>query len=276
MASREELNARRELAKKLHRAATAKVSRHMKKGVKLEGTNKDPRHADIKHVNKLTAKQLDAHISRLQTFTSRKTQYLPGAGKNAILSGDLYRQFESVKKQVNAKRAAVYESVKDIQIPTYNNMTVSQLQGQVPDHPTIQSPSSHAPHLPVKTTNKGIKNDKQLKKSIKALQSELAEGHSEKIIARDQKVMRKFFKDINKVNKGEPVKNLRKDFWSLTPEQFAFLWKYTRFADAASQDYETAKAHMHDPKGLGEASETFDTQIRHMQNLVNDVKRMRF
>jgi len=297
MASRDELNARRELAKKLHRAATAKVSRHRKKGVELAGTKRDPRHSDPKHVNRLTAKQLDAHISRLESFVSRETQYVHGAGKKSILSGQLYKRFESLKKQVNEKRASSYEApvkgpkdnpytgtkLNDIALPSFGQndkggyATVDERIGQKPKHPVTGNPSSRAPHLPIITTNAGIPNEKQLKKLIKNLEHELSSDHGEKIIARDQKSMRKFLRDMTKVDKkNEQLKTLRKDFWDLTPGQFAFLWNYTDFSNAASMDYEIAKDFLHDKKGFSEKSESFNTQIRYMQQIVGDVKNLPF
>lgn len=275
MASREEIERLRQLARKRHRAATAKVSRLKKNDVPISGTKLDPR-KNAADISKMRARDLESYIKKLNNFNSRETSWVHGAGKKTLLTGALYNRFEKLKKQVNEKRAKPYETVKDIRLPSLGDTTVEGFMGQKPTHPVTQNPSSRAPHLPITTTNKGIPNDKQLKKLIKDLEVKLSADYGDKVISRDQKVMKSFFKDMGKVSKDKELKDLRKDFWSLTPAQFAFLWNYTNFAEAASMDYEIAKDHMQDQKSLAEKGESFQTQIRHMQSLVNDVKRIQF
>jgi hypothetical protein len=276
MASREEIERLRQLARQRHRAATAKVSRLKKKNdVELTGTKYDPRR-NAADISKMRTRDLQAYVKKLNEFTSRDVSYVHGAGKKTLLSGKLWNEYKRLERKLNEKNAKPYETVKDIRLPSLGDTTVEGFMGQKPIHPTTQNPSSRAPHIPINKSTKGIPNDKQLKKLIKDTQAKLAADYGDKVIARDQKVMSKFFKDMGKVSKDKALKDLRKDFWTLSPAQFAFLWNYTNFSETASMDYEIAKDHLNDKKVLAEKGESFQTQIRHMQNLVNDVKRIQF
>lgn len=275
MASREEIQRLRELARKRHQAATRKVSRLKKNDVHVSGTPLDPRR-NAADIAKMRSRDLQSYINKLDQFTSRETNWVHGAGKQSLLSSSLYREYKKLESAVNKRNMADYEKIKGTFIPTLNT-TVQSFHGELPDHPLMANPASRSPHIPLIRTNKSFPNDKKLKKLIQDMRKRLEPEFGDKVIAREQKSMRKFFKDMRKVDPiNETLKDLRKDFWSLTPAQFAFLWNHTNFAEAASMDYEIAKDHLHDKKSLAEKSESFNTQIRHMKNLVGDVKRMQF
>jgi len=289
MASREEIEQLRDLARKRHRAVTQKVSRLKRNnGVEISGTKKDPR-KDPASFKKMNSIQLKAHINRLDTFVSRETSWVRGAGKTALLTGNLYHQYEALRKTVNRKRETPWEGVKDIFIPSLG-VTVGEFQGEKPSHPVTGNPASRAPHLPILTTNKGIPNDKQLKKLIGDLKKQLGEDYGSKVINRDRKIFAKFLKDISKVASNEDLDAIKHAFYGykgnkkkgidpverMSPAQFAFLWNYTNFADAASFDYEIAKSKVQDPTAMAEWDESFNTQIRHMKSLINDVRGIKF
>lgn len=275
MASREEIQRLRDLAKKRHAAATKKVSRLKKNDVHVSGTPLDPR-KNAADISKMRTRDLQSYIRKLDSFTSRDTGWVHGAGKKNLLSVNLYREYKRLETAYNKKNLADYENVKGRFIPTLNT-TVQAFHGELPDHPVTANPASRSPHIPINRTNKGIPNDQKLKKLINDMHRRLSEGHTDAVISKEQKSMSRFFIDMGKADrKNKDLKDLRKDFWDLTPEQFAFLWNHTNFAEAASMDYEIAKDHLHDKKSLAEKSESFNTQIRHMKGLVNDVKQMRF
>ena len=268
MASRDELNAKRELARKRHRAATRKISRLRAKGVDVSGSSLDPRQ-DLGKIKKLNSKQLDAHIARLDKFVSRETSFVSGANKTP-LTGSLWQQHQRLVAAVNKKNAKPYGNVKDIFLPSLG-MTVDQFQGTKPTHPVSGNPASRAPHLPIQRSSKGIPNDKQLKKLIKDLQAKLQPDYGDKIIRRERKTLGAFLKTIDKVS---AVKDISKDFRGLSDAQFAFMWNYTNFAAISSFDYEIAKSKLHDPKSLAQFDAAFDTQIREMRKIIKDVKHL--
>jgi len=271
MASREELESLRQLARKRHRAVTQKVSRiKAKEGITLTGTKDDPR-KDPQSFKRMNAIQLRAHIAKQETFISRETQFVSGA-KGTILTGSLWHQAETLIRAVNRKNATPYEAVKNVFLPS-QGMTVDEFMGTKPTHPVTGNPASRAPHLPITKSAKGIPNDRQLKKLIKDLQAKLATDYGDKVIARERKTLGKFLKDIGKVSN---IKDISKDFRGLTPGQFAFMWNYTNFAAISSFDYEIAKSKLHDPKSLSQFDNAFTTQISEMRKIIKDVKGLDF
>lgn len=269
MASREEIQRLRQLASQRHRAASQKVSRLRKKDVEIAGTRLDPRREPAL-LKRYTEKQLKSYISKLDSFVSRETNFVRGAGK-ATLDANLYKTYKRLESAVNRKNAAPYESVKGIFL-TSAGMTVEQSMGTKPVHPTTGNPSSRAPHIPIQKSPKSFPNDKQLRKAMKDLQTKLASDYTDKMIARDKRITSKFLRTIGKINKSADLKEVRKDYKDLTPGQFAFMWNYTKFSEISSFDYEIAKSKLNDPKSLSQFDAAFDTQIREMRKIIKEVK----
>ena len=273
MASREEIESLRALARKRHRAVTQKVSRlKASADVVISGTRLDPRKnpASFKKMNSI---QLKAHIARLDTFVSRETSYVRGAGKTVPLNGNLWQTYKRLESAVNKQKESTFEGLKDLFIPSLG-VKASEFVAQTPAHPVTGNPSARAPHVQIDRKAVGIPNDKQLKKLIADMKKKLAPEYTDKMIVRDKKILRKFFKDISKVSDSPDLKDIKRDFKDLTPGQFSFLWNYTNFSDAASFDYEIAKNKLNDAKSMSQWDNQFNTQIRHMKTLIGDVKKM--
>lgn len=261
MASREEIERLRQLARKRHRAATQKASRLRAKGVEISGTSLDPRRK-VADISKMRSRDLQSYINKLNNFTSRETSFVSGA--RAPLTGNLWHKYETLQRAVNQMNAKPYETIKDKFIRSLG-MTVEQYQGMKPTHPVTGNPASRAPHLPVNRSSKGVPNDKQLKKLIKDLENKLAAGHTDKIMRRDRKVADEMLRTI-----GD--KGIRRDLKKLSHQEFNLLWNYTNFANIASFDYEIAKSKMQDPSALAYFDEAFNVQKREMKRLIADVK----
>lgn len=264
MASREEIQALRELARKRHRAATQKVSRLKAKGVDVASAKLDPRR-DPASFKKLNSIQLRAHIARLDKFVSRETQFVQSAHATQPLSGSLWHQHQMLQAAVNRKRAQPYEDSIKGQFLASLNMTVEQFMGMKPTHPITDAPTSKAPHLPTIKKSVGIPNDKQLRKNIANLKAQLADDYSDKISKRDKKTALKMLKRIG-------VQDIIKDTKGMSLQKFSFLWNYTDFARAAAQDYFLASSDMHDDEAMAGFHDTFDTQIKYMRDIIRDVK----
>jgi len=283
MASREELEALRELAVKRHRAASQKVSRLKRnKGVDVSGTRNDPRTVDPERFKRMNSIQLGAHIARLDKFVSRETQFAAGA-RGKILSGDLWQRNRQLQAHVNKQRERKFESIKDIHIPSFGTVvvngksvpaTVENMQAMKPIHPVTGNPSSRAPHLPVNISSKSIPSDKQLRKANKELEAKASAEYNDRLVRRDRKITSKFLSTIAKVNSSKELKEIRNIYKGLTPGQFEFMWNYTKFSDISSFDYEIAKSKLHDPKSLSQFDAAFDTQIREMNKIIKEVKNL--
>lgn len=270
MASREEIQALRDLARQRHRAATRKVSRLKAKGVNVEAAKLDPR-KDPASFKRLNAKQLEAHIARLNKFVSRETQFVTSAHKTQPLTGGLWHEYKALERAVNQRNAKPYEGVKNIFLPSLG-MTVDEFQGTKPTHPVTGNPASRAPHLPINKTNKGVPNDKQLKKLIKDMKARLQPEYGDKVIRREHRTLSTFLNTIGKVNQSDDFKFIQRNFKTLTTAQFAFMWNYTNFANISGFDYEIAKSKLSDPTSMAQFDAAFDTQIREMKKIIKDVK----
>lgn len=282
MASREELEALRELAVKRHRAASQKVSRlKRKKGVDVAGKREDPRTVDPERFKRMNSIQLGAHIARLDKFVSRETQFAAGP-RGALLTGQLLAQNQRLQAAINRQRDKNFDAVKDIHIPSFGTKTVNgksvpitaEMQAAMkPVHPVTGNPSSRAPHIHINIGPKSFANDKQLRKSNKELEARLI-SEAQMIEKRDRKIMSTFMKTIAKINRSPELKEVRSIYKDLTPGQFEFMWNYTKFSDISSFDYEIAKSKLHDPKSLSQFDAAFDTQIREMNKIIKEVKNL--
>jgi len=281
MASREELESLRQLARKRHRAATQKASRLRSKGVEVAGTKDDPRKepASFKRMN---AKQLEAHIGRLDSFVSRDTQFVAGP-RGARLDGALVQRNLQLQRAINRNREQGFGAVKDLHIPSFGTavvegktvpVTAEMVAGQKPIHPTTGNPSTRAPHIPINIGPKSFPNNAQLRKSNKELEAKLTAESVNKNLVRDKKIASKFLRTISKINKSAELKEVREMYKTLTPGQFNFLWNYTDYADISSFDYEIAKGKLHDPKALSQYNDAFNTQIQQMNIRMKEVKNL--
>jgi hypothetical protein len=262
MASREEIQRLRELARKRHRAATQKVSRLRAKGVEIKGTHLDPRRS-AGDIQKMRSRDLHAYINRLDKFSSRETSFVGGA-RNAPLHGDLWKTYQTLQNAVNQQKARPYETIKDKFIRSLG-MTVNEFQGTKPSHPITGNPASRAPHLPVNRSAKGVPNEKQLKKLIRNMEKQLNANYPDRVLNRDRRTADKMLAVIND-------KGIRREVKKLSQQEFNLLWNYTDFANIASFDYQIAQTRMQDPKAVAAYDAAFDTQIREMKKRIHDVK----
>lgn len=262
MATREEIQQLRAEVRKRHRAATRKASRLRAKGVELSGTSIDPRR-DLAKVKKYTAKQMQAYLSELNNFTSRRTQYAPGMNKG-LLDGNLWSEYQRVQARLNRRNRADMEQRKDLFIPA-EGMTIGEIVETVPAHPTTGNPATRMPHIPQNRTSRGIPNNEQLKKLIADTKAKLDKEY----IAKDTEIDRATALSMVDVIGDMELLN---DIGSMSREKFRTLWKYTKtFANIMSFDYLIAKSRLHEDKTLSWHDNAFDNQLVIMKNMIDDI-----
>ena len=261
MASRRDLQEQREQVRKLHRAATAKLSRLRAKGVDLGGSKDDPRR-DLGKVKRYTGKQLSAYLSELQSFTSRKTSFVPGI-KGKPLSGSLWNEYLSVQKAYNAMTDKGFREVKDIFLPSHGT-TIEGLQASKPLHPISGNPATRAPNIPVDRSPKGIPDDRAIRRLIKDLRNKMSPSYQADLVKRNKNTAMKMLVGIGDLA-------IIEDIGSMSKKKFATLWNYTKFAEVASFDYAIAKSQYHDNKTLAWHDSAFDTQLREMRKMIKEI-----
>jgi len=250
-----------------HRAATRKVSRlKSTQGVVLGGTKYDPR-KDLSSLKKLNSIQLKAYIARIETFVSRDTQFVAGKG-NIPLPATKFQRLKRAEAQYNAIAKANLSEIENINLPSAG-MTIGQrVEATTPKHPTTAPPASHAPHLPINRSSKGIPNEKALSKLIKDMEAKSNPRYVKKKLGQQWDAAQKMVEGISN-------KNLSQMFSTLTDKEFNVLWNYTNFAEVSSLDYLIRKSMLHDDKELAWYDVALDTQLREAEKRIGEIKALK-
>lgn len=265
MASREELNNKRQQARKLHKAATRKVSRLKSKGVDVAKSGIDPRR-DLSTLKRLNTKQLDSYIKRLEAFNSRSTQFAPGKGGEA-LPGDKWWEVATKVKQVNRKREALWDEIKDLRIPSMGNVSLAEDQAmRTPDHPTMGATQSRAPHLPVRKDSQGIAKAK-LNQNIAELNAKLDPAYERKVLSGQRWAAYRMLDDIGRTD-------MVMDLVKMSDKAFNVLWNYTHFAEAEVLYYHRMQGRNHDRQVIADQDSVIDDQFSKMKSMIQDVKNL--
>lgn len=258
------LNELRAQVRKLHRSATAKVSRNERKGIKLRGSKYDPRR-DPKTIGRLNRKQLEAQAARLSEFTSRSTQFVPDR-KNRPLPAKEWREFERRKNAVNKKSMKAFQKVGHVKLPVGDETIIDRLERMTPKHKRMGNRTVNVPYAPLDTKPKNIESEKGLAKLIARMDKRLGESY----IRDEVKLARR---SASKILGRLGEKELRRDVNKLTDAQFYTLWNMSTFAVDITIPYEDYKKDLegqNKPKYHSAAME--DSSLREAKRLVGWAK----
>lgn len=234
MASSEELRSLRAMANRRHRAATRKISRlKTDVGVNVSGTNVDPRRnrANIKNY---TEKQLRSYIRQLDTFTSRKTQYVPDAHRRPV-PATRWREYQRLEKQYNAKVQERFANYRDIHL-TPSGMTIGQrMEFITPSKfPHMQDRAVNTPYTPLNRKPTSIGSGRALDQLIKEMKNRVSERYFEGQLSAGREQFKEMMELLDDPGLARKVS-------ALSDEQFEALWNYTQFPTALSLGYDQAK-----------------------------------
>ena len=237
VSNNESLNELRQQVAKQVTNAGRKISRIRKTtGAVVEGTKFDPR--NNKDVTKMRRRDLEAYSRRLTNFTSRKTQFLPGA-RNAPLPVAKWADYEASQAALAAKRAADIAPFKDERLPGpgrdgsgLSDETIGQRQEKIRSkHPTTLNQI----YTPPKLEPFNVKDADSLTKLTKSNKKRMTKKFEREEHKRAQTELKKMMEVFN----NDALTNRA---MSLTYGQFDMLWNLTRFADAMSLGYHQIKA----------------------------------
>lgn len=218
------------------RAATRKVSRLKRAtGVEISGSAVDPRR-DPKLVAKYNRRQLAAYERDLNSFVSRRTQYVPDAQGRPIKS-KTWNEYKRSEAAYNAGVTERFGKVKDIPLPISGQTIGERMDAMTPEHRQAYNPAINAPYKPPTRKSKQIASEKALKKLTRQMKDRLdprAEGRAARA-ARDQ--LKQMLDVIN-----EP--DLQAAVDKLTNGQFMTMWNYTQFATNISLNYDVKQRMM--------------------------------
>jgi hypothetical protein len=198
------------------RNAASKISRlRTKKGVEIAGTQHDPR-VDRAKLNRYNARQLNAHMAKLDAFTDRAVAFVPGVS-GTPLPLSRWKQYKTLEEAVNAKARARDAQRKDIAMP--GGMTLGERKAMFVDGRVSAAGDAVFDFIP-KTERKSvqIKDLNALDKFIKLQQNRLDEKYVPKKVKEARGQMDMMLTEIGNTEFIERAKGL-------SDYQFDLLWQ---------------------------------------------------
>lgn len=237
MAANNQVQQMRQVAKARRQAATRKVARLERAGLKVAGTAEDPRkgHTDI---NKMNSAQLKSYIGKLDKFTSRNNQYVRG-NNGAPIQRSKWRSYKRLEAQYNSNADNAFEAVKDIRIDRAN-MTIGERQNMlgVREFPRAANPATNSPFNKMDRKPGGIPNNAAVDKLTRDMKKRTSGDFFKNEAKRLKSDIVKFFNNVGGVSD-----QMLKEIQRMTPKQIHAL-NLTNFSNAVSTKYELLKRHM--------------------------------
>lgn len=219
----------RQQAAAKRKAVTRKISRNASvKDVFISGTEYDPR-LSAERVNRMNAKQLQGYIGRLDQFTNRTTQFVPGA-RGAPIPIAVWGAFKNAERHVNDARRLALERIQDIQAPG-NEMTLGeQLAADTPKFPTAAT-AANDPYRPSNRKSTGFVRADFVERATEEARKNIHDGGRAKLIAAGRS-------DAMKMLEAVGNDDLAARLSYLSDQQFDILWHNTRFPYSLALEYD--------------------------------------
>lgn len=231
-----ELQRLRELAKRRHDAATSKASRLNRQGVKISGTEYDPR-VNRGNINRYTRKQLQSYINRLDGFTDRSNQYVAGRAGVPIPKQD-YVTFQRAQRAHNLKTERYLKPHENRILPTTNVTVGQRLHDLDAKEFNVLRMGRGVSDVPFQTNTQkagDFMSAKSMRAAEKAMRKKLERNHLPKLLnryRRNANIM------LDTIGEHDMIKKLD----SLSDEQFDVLWNLTGFPSGIKLTYENTKS----------------------------------
>lgn len=248
-----DIHEKRELARKLHRSATQKISRNKGKGIALAGTEYDVRR-DPSKIKRYTGRQLDTYISELSGLVSRKQQFVTDAF-NKPLPRSAWKPYKSLETKNKETIDNAFDKVAHLFNPTSGTTLSSRMAGMTADIINAGNRRVNAAYQPVQRNPESITSLKSLKKLTEQMKRQVVPGKHERDMVKSRRNFNKMLAAMNdsgvRGNKAkgiEPVKSLKNLAKGLTQEQFNIIWQYTTLPDMVDYNYQSAMDVFSDKK----------------------------
>lgn len=245
-----ELAQLRAVARARHKAATKKISRNKTNfGAEISGTKFDPRR-DLAKVAKYNSSQIKGYINDLDSFVSRKTQFVPDSKYRPMPASD-FKGYKGVETEYNKMLKREFEVVRHKKLPS--GFTVEQQLSMTESlHPYMHNPASGADHRGIHRKSKTVKSLEALEKLKLDLRNRMTPEHRAKLEEADRISVNKMLLLI-----GDEA--LRERVNKLSSAKFRFMWKYSgKFANDLSMTYEAVKKMLEAEKeNVGKAYREF-------------------
>lgn len=223
---------------KRQRAATRKVNRLTKKGVEIAGTKADVRR-DSEKIKRYNRTQLNAHLNRLNTFTDRKTQYVPDTYGRPVRA-EVFKAYKATEIQLKKIKDSEYSRFKDTKIPGKKD-TVDDRMKRVTAKFRHAGSATNSPFVQIERDSKNFRSEAKMRQLTAANKKKLKTNFIKKDLKTDREVVEKQLTTLGRQDLIARVKKLNND-------AFNALFNFWGFIEKISLPYETAQATLRDGK----------------------------
>jgi len=240
--------------------AARKIRRNVAKGVTdLPGSKFDPR--TDKDVTKMRTRDLQAYERRLDSFTSRSTQFEAGS-RGAPLPRQKWQAYKQSENAVRDAFNAALDPLRNIPLPGPGDETIGIRQDKVrTKHPT----AANIGYVPPERKPFNVKDVDALDKLTKSNRKRMTKrwkGDEYKRAQNELMQMVSVFEDDA----------LNKSVVGMTKGQFDVLWNMTGFADKMSITYHHYQKKYTPKQQMPQ--ELIDTELAQAKELITWVKQL--
>lgn len=227
-----ELQRLRALAKRRHDAATSKASRLNKQGVKIGGTEYDPR-VKKQNINRYNKRQLEAYVRRLDNFTDRSNQFVAGRAGTPIPKSQ-YESFQRAQLASNIRAEKYLKPHADRVLPT-TNVSVSQrlhdLDAKEFNVLRMGRGTNTAPFQINTQTATDFYDAKAMQAAEKAMRKKIQTNYLPRTLKRYRSNAAVMLETVGESELSKQVANL-------SDQEFDLLWNLTSFPEGIKLNYE--------------------------------------
>lgn len=240
-----------------------KISSYSNKGVKLSGTNFDPR-ISTDRIARMTRSQLNSLSGSLDSFMSRSNQFV-GDFKGAPIHISVWREFKKSEARYNKRLTDNYNRFKDISITPMKKTVDERRKHITPAFPHMANSAVNAPYEESNIKPTQIAGKNAMAKMIGIMGKKADKGYTRSELARSRVEFQQMIDIV-----GD--KDLESKFKDLTDDQVHLLWNYTNFTTRLSVSYSVKMRIERAKKPLDSDSDKFSQSNKGAHDLMDWVK----
>ena len=219
-----------------HRAVTKKISRlNRGVGAEISGTQFDPR-GSLSDVRKMTSRQANAYIKKMDRFVDRKTQFVPDSQHRPMPMRN-WLSYKDAEKAMNKIIQTEKKQFGKLKLP--NGLTSEQARAMTQTiHPHMHNPATNSMQKELDRKSKTAKDLRALDKLTMAMRNRATPKHRAEMERADRIATDKMLRAI-----GDDA--LANKVQKLSSAKFRFMFGHSEgFANDLSLDYEAWKKLM--------------------------------
>lgn len=234
--AKDELRALRQEVRRLQRNTARKIARNTSKGVRLGGSEFDPR-VPLERVDRYTRTQLGALVQRLEGFNARGNQYVPGARGVPIPAAE-WKRYKDVEARYNKGIELTRQSIGGVTVGSQTMTIGERFEVMIPKTGPSMGGGSSRFH-PLSRSSRGVPKRDKIPELIKDLENRMRPEYQ----SEQEKRLRQNFDKLLKYSDRD---DLRKLADKLSGGEFAFIFNFTPAISILAENYHAILAMMED------------------------------